>query len=38
LPLNSFNIHETGVLCQPSGQLVERPCLPGCSLHVPPKK
>jgi hypothetical protein len=38
LPLNFFNIQEIEVLCQLSGQLVERPYLPGCSLHVPPKK
>ena len=37
-PLHFFNIQETGALCQLSGQLVERPCLPGFSLHVPPKK
>ena len=38
LPLNFFNIQEIEVLCQLSGQLVERPYPPDCSLHVPPKR
>ena len=38
VPLHFFNIQEIETLRQPSGQLVERPCPPGYSLHVPPKR